>query len=105
MAFKLFSNARDVTKLASGLRSFHNVFTTAQLCEAGELLFLLILLSYAKFFRGICLHRVDFAGGGKLGHQEKTLWFVGLSSAEMKSTNVLIGEGTIIDLNPRAFPC
>ena len=105
MAFKPFSHAQDVTKLASGLRSFHNVFTTAQLCEDGELLFLFILLSYAKPFRGICLHRVDFAEGGKLGHQEKTQWFVGLSSTEMKSTNIRLGEGTIIDLNPRVFPC
>ena len=32
-------------------------------------------------------------------------WFVGLNSTEMKSTNVLIGEGTIVNLNPRAFPC
>ena len=37
--------------------------------------------------------------------KRKSQWCAGLSSTEMKSTNIRIGEGTIIDLNPRVFPC
>lgn len=37
--------------------------------------------------------------------KRKSQSFAGLRSTEMKSTNIRICEGTIIDLNPRVFPC